>query len=118
METLILVSESRNYLVCKSLDGTRTVLVAKLHDLCRSPFDGKEIDGVTYEYTNDGERIVTDKSGKRTEQVYPAYCPGDEILAKNVGKRGTGVVVDGKKIEWVDRNVDARRWHDKRTKPL
>lgn len=90
-----------NYLVCKEWDGSTegdTVNVALPAELRNGTVSGTNL-----------TRSVSLSGVSGTEILTPAYELGDEIWAiKPVGK--TGVTVSNSELEWIDANVDARRF--------
>jgi hypothetical protein len=112
---------SEDYLNCKQLNGTTevgpTVKVAKPYNLRKTPFHGKTISGITYNYTGAQSRTKTRASTSTTENqvITPAYqvavtgYDGDEIYAcKPSG--GTGVKIGGVDVVWLDINNAGRAW--------
>ena len=110
-----------DYLECRQLNGTTevgpTVNVAKPYHLRKTPFHGKTISGITYNYVGAQTRAKTRTSPYTTETqvIVPAYLvavtgyDGDEIYAcKPSG--GTGVKIGGVDVVWLDINNAGRAW--------
>ena len=110
-----------DYLNCKQLNGTTevgpTVKVAKPYNLRKTPFHGKTISGITYNYTGAQSRTKTrtSTSAKENQVITPAYqvavtgYDGDEIYAcKPSG--GTGVKIGDEDVVWLDINNAGRAW--------
>jgi len=105
-----IVSVQDDYLVCRTIAsdgtiGTEDVLILKPFTLRRTPFDGLTVDGVSYIYVSDTERIadLTD-----TYLITPNYYVGAEIL---VTKQNNLVAIEtGDSINLVDGNSDSRTW--------
>jgi len=105
-----IVGVQDDYLVCRTIaaDGTLgidDVLILKPFTLRRTPFDGLTVDGVSYVYVSNTERIadLTD-----TYLITPNYYVGAEIL---VTKQNNFVAIEtGDSINLVDGNSDSRTW--------
>lgn len=102
-----------DYLIAKRTDGIQSsgesINIAKRWDLRRTPFDGKFVDGITYAYESDDERIATRKPISERQFITPTYFNGAIIWAT---KAETGLVeVDGElsSLEWLA-VVDGRDW--------
>lgn len=112
-------SEYDDYLVCRIVDTTIDIFVAKPQNLRRNWYDGRIIDGATLVRTSVTTRnaTVTGQTpvAQRIDPKYIETPPGPldppatwYIYAAKVPK--TGVSVSGAELVYIDLNTDARRW--------
>ena len=108
-------SESNDYLVCRTWDGTTEgstdVLVAKPYLLQRTPFHGVAVtypnaQVITYTYAAAYERTADDTVDSETQIVTPRYFVDEEIIGIAVPRGGTGV----DDCDWMDLNTAGRHW--------
>lgn len=100
-----------------------TVSVAKPWLLRRVPFDGKTIDEIKYEYSENFARKLTristppvDNPATEDQVIVPAYKVKDIIYVVSAVSQGILVDedVDPKQpVLWLDLNVDGRAWAKK-----
>jgi len=112
---LVIVSVEDDHLVCHSWDGETAgntdILVAKPYLLRRTPFDGGERDGVSYDYTSSIQRTATKDATTETQVIVPTYVADDVIYAARFTDGGTDVVDDDyQRVSMIDMNVDGRAW--------
>jgi len=115
-------SEQDDYLTCSDTYG-KTVYVAKPLMLRKTPFDGLEIDDVTYAYTDSTTRTANN----RPEVLHPEYMPETEYILAVRFPSGVynpimsqsaepelelSLVKDPheRRIEWQDINAAGRTW--------
>lgn len=97
-----------DYVVARAWDGTtlgaEDINLAKPYDLRRTPFDGKTIGHVTYEYLSNTLRTALNTGQipfrEETQVLVPRLLVGEEIVAQRGILGGTGVVVDGEELVW------------------
>lgn len=104
-----------DYLWCRTwnanteTEGDEDVFIAKPPSLQRSTLDGKTRAGISYVYTGNVSRTATRTNGATEKQVVvDVYWIGDVIIATSPIKRGTGVVVEGVPLVWMDDNRAGR----------
>ncbi len=102
-------SVQEDHLVCRTLTssevlGTEDINVLKPWTLRKTPFDGKTVDGVSYVYTNNIERVA---DGTTTFLITPNYFVGAHILVR---KQNNFLVISEKKVSLIDINNDSRSW--------
>jgi hypothetical protein len=110
---MLIVTVSTDHYVCHHWDGadegTTNLLVAKPHDLQRTPWDGETVNGRTYTYLSDVMRRVEEGGESWIETLEEAEA-GQEILACQTV---TGVIVSFEPVYWQDTNQAARQWQRK-----
>lgn len=79
-------SDQGDYLVCRSLDaggneGAADINVLKPFLLRRTPFDGKTVNGVSYVYQSNGERLA---DGTETQLITQDYYVDAEIFVMRI----------------------------------
>lgn len=86
--------------------------VAKPATLRRTPFDGENINGITYSYNSNDERTATLSNGvQETQRVIPLLEEHEATIFVAWIPTGTGVSdSNGEPIHWLDLNVDGRAW--------
>lgn len=141
VEVVTVVTDQGDYLTCRpygitadaegNIDDTHNVNIAKPWDLRSSPFNTKTLpnkDGtlLSYAYTGDQARTVTDTTDSSTEDqvVVPAYVEeqtisgtrytGSQIVVKRI-REGTGVTATDSAgltsiVEYEDANHAGRAW--------
>lgn len=109
-------SEEDDYLVVRAMDQEDTVddadlILAKPFTLRKTPYDGKTVNDVQYTYSSSSVRQCTAGGFTWTERLTPPYAQEDELLAI-IGFGGTPGLddVDDQPVNWLDLNVDGRRW--------
>lgn len=106
-----------DFLECvRFMDGTvsttTVIYVARPYLLRRSLTSWN---GISFTYTNDQNKTATQGATSETWLVTPEYVVNDIIYAARV-PNGTGLTNDlGRRIDWVDLNVDGRAWAEEST---
>lgn len=92
------IANHADHITAQRFDGEEpsgdVVNIAKRWDLRRTPFDEKTVDGKSYVYTNDNERVATRGEITETQLITPDYFDGAVIWATNNPHGGTGVILD------------------------
>lgn len=137
IEIVTVVSDEGDYLICRpyginedaegNIDDSFNLKVAKPWDLRSYPFNGRTLpnkDGtlLSYAYTGDQARTVTDTTDSSTEDqvVVPAYVEeqtiagvrytGSQLVIRKL-REGTSVTAtDGEVVEHEDANHAGRAW--------
>lgn len=107
--TMTIKSVHGDYLICTYAGRTEEYYVVKPYTLRRSPFEGKTVNGFSYTYTTDTERVSTKISDSSTETqlVTQDYFVGAEIEVK----RGAAITVETDITTILrDANDDSRAW--------
>ncbi len=106
-------------------EGENDVYVAKAFYLRRSAWDGSSVEievesldiddevvtetrTLEYLYHSSTFRTVTDDASEENQIIIPRFLEDDTILA--VPSTELNVVKDGRALNWVDLNCDARAW--------
>lgn len=99
-----------DYLVGTIIGTSTEIQVSKPWVLSRTPFDRKQVNGVTYTYSDSQHRVASVGDAQEEQEVVWPYELGDVIQAQRISN-GTGYSTGIDEDEhWVDLNVDARIW--------
>lgn len=106
------IAEIRCFDIIEILDDYLIVndgqVVALPFLLRRTPFHGLTVEGITYAYTDIGERTATDAESNEEDQVItPSYYEGEQIVSARLSAR---ISSGGKLMEWIDLNSAGRTW--------
>lgn len=109
LTVMSVASVEQDHLLCNPVDrsgtvGSGSIKVLLPYTLRRTPFEGVEVNGETYSYNSNTERVADDGT---VFQITPDYWVGALIL---VTRQNLVVDISGDAVTLIDNNNDSRTW--------